>query len=307
MKQNYSANLPTRFIQNIVGLHAENGRQWLDTLPDVITEIAGKWSLVVEKPFPNLSYNFVASCKRVDGTKAVLKIGYPEENSINISEARVLKFLEGNGAVKLLNSDKNFCALLLERLMPGENLTGICRRDDAAATAIAINVMKIFWREPPAGSAFPNLEKWTESLRVAEKTKVPQRAIKKAQKYFGELIASSKQNFLLHGDLHHENILSAEREPFLVIDPKGIIGDIGYEISVFLNNPRGWILNHPNRESVLRKRIEMFSQSFEVEPESLRKWAYAEAVLSAWWTIEDNGDGWEKWLAYAEIWETIKL
>jgi hypothetical protein len=195
----------------------------------------------------------------------------------------------------------------LERVLPGKNLIGICKRNDARATKIAIDIMKGFSHKEPGNIEFTNLEKWIEGLKRAEKTIFPRNEVKKAQGYYAELIGSSKKSFLLHGDLHHGNILSAEREDFLVIDPKGIIGDIGYEISVFLNNPRGWISTHPNRREILKKRIEMFSQSFEIEPEALRKWAYAESVLSACWTFEDNGKGWEKWLGFAEVWNTIKI
>jgi streptomycin 6-kinase len=305
MNRNFLAELPIRFTENIIGMHAEPGRQWLDILPELIEEIAGKWSLKIDKPFSDLSYNYVAPCVCPNGTKAVLKIGFPEKDSVNFLEAKTLDFVAGEGIVRLLKFDEEFCAMLLERALPGENLIGICKQDDEQATKIAISVMKGFWRVAPENAGFPNLEKWIEGLRSAEDTTFPQKSVKKARDYFTELIASSRQAVLLHGDLHHGNILSAEREAFLAIDPKGIIGDIGYEISVFLNNPRSWILKHSNRKSILRKRIEMFSESCEIEPESLRKWAYAEAVLSAWWTMEDNGAGWEKWLEYAEIWERI--
>ncbi|HEX8638812.1 MAG TPA: aminoglycoside phosphotransferase family protein, partial [Pyrinomonadaceae bacterium] len=84
----------------------------------------------------------------------------------------------------------------------------------------------------------------------------------------------------------------------------GIVGSIGYDISVFLNNPRGWLAAQPNRQELLKRRIEIFAEAFSIDPRDLRKWAYAEAVLSAWWTFEDGGKDAEKWLARAEIWES---
>ena len=307
MRKFYSERLPKRFTQNITGLYAEKGGEWLEELPDLIVAIAEKWSLEVGNYFPNLSFNFVAPCTCSDGTAAVLKIGFAEENSIIHSEAKILNYLAGVGAVKLLAYDEKLCAILLERLLPGENLIDLCKRDDARATEIAIGVMKNFRRPVPAAGEFPPLEKWIESLLRVEETAFSPEAIKRAQKYFSELIFGSRQNFLLHGDLHHENILSAQREPFLAIDPKGIIGDIGFEISVFLNNPRGWVLKHPKRDEILRTRLEMFARSFEIEREKLRKWGYSEAVLAAWWTFEDNGADYEKWLACADMWEQLKI
>lgn len=298
------AQLPERFRQNIIDLHSERGERWLKDLPRLIAEIAQNWSLAVEKPFPNLSYHFVAPCVYEDGAKAVLKIGFNEPDSIAFGEAKMLELLNGNAAVRLLKFDKNNCALLLERLMPGEDLTGLCKINDERATLIGIEVMKKIGRVSFENNDFPSLEKWTKSFRQAENTEFSQRHFENGQKFFDDLINSSEKR-LLHGDLHHQNILSAEREPYLAIDPKGIIGDIGFEISTFLNNPRSWVLKHPNRREILKKRIEMFARSFEIEPNDLRKWAYAEAVLSAWWTFEDNGAGWEKWLVCADVWEEM--
>lgn len=304
MNENYIFKLPDKFKQNILGLHAEKGEQWLDNLPNLIAEISKNWLLSVEKPFPKLSYNFVAPCICADGTEAVLKIGYNEENSIIFSEAKFLKLLGGKGAVKLLQFDQRRCAMLLEKLVPGENLKKLCVIDDERATQIAINVLRQIRREPSENAVFPTLRNWTASFQKAGQTNFSYNLVQKAQAYFAELTDSSAQPLLLHGDFHHENILSAGRESFLAIDPKGIIGDIGFEISVFLNNPRGWLLSHPNRKMICERRIENFAQNFQVEPRDLRKWAFAEAVLSAWWTIEDGGVDTEKWLACAEIWET---
>ncbi|MDQ4122335.1 MAG: aminoglycoside phosphotransferase family protein [Acidobacteriota bacterium] len=296
------ARLPESFRRNILDLHGANGAEWLNNLPNLIEEIAENWSITVEEFFPNLSYHFVASCVCEDGTKAVLKVGFNEPDSIVFSEAKVLGLLNGNGAVRLLRIDKDRCALLLERLIPGEDLTAICRKNDEQANAISIDVMrKILCAEVKTGE-FPDLEKWIGSFRQAEAADFSQNHFRKAQRIFDELIGQSEKR-LLHGDLHHQNILSAEREPFLAIDPKGIVGDIGFEIAVFLNNPRSWILSNPNSREILEKRVRQFASSFEIASEDLRKWAYAEAVLSAWWTFEDNGVGWEKWLACADVWE----
>jgi len=304
MEKKSIAHLPENFSRNIFVLHAEKGKQWLDGLPNLIAKMSEKWSLVVHEPFPDLSYNFVAPCVCEGGTNAVLKIGYNEKDSIILSEANFLTVLDGNGAVKLLQFDKNYCALLLERLLPGENLVELAKTDDEQATANAIRVMKKIRHSPPENIGFPTLEKWVDSFLRAGKTNLDFVSIKKARKIFGRLIGSSEQ-LLLHGDLHHQNILSARRDSFLAIDPKGIIGDIGFEISVFLNNPRGWLLTNSDRREIAQRRVEQFAEAFAIKPRDLCDWAYAEAVLSAWWTLEDGRSDWEKWLACAEIWDGI--
>lgn len=303
MSENFTQNLPPRFVANVAGAGGAKGARWLRDLPRIIDEIAGRWSLIVESHFPNLSYNFVAPCVRANGAAAVLKIGFPEAHSVIFGEAAFLRAANGNGAVKLLRFDPERRALLLERLTPGESLKRMCAADDEQATRVAAGVLKRIRRQPPPSGEFPTLKSWIDDFQTAEPIAYAGDAMKKAQNHFAELAASSAERLLLHGDFHHQNILSAGGGRFLAIDPKGIVGDIGFEIAVFLNNPRGWLLARPNRRELLRRRVEIFADAFAVEPRNLRKWAYAEAVLSAWWTIEDGGIGAEKWLASAEIWE----
>lgn len=220
MKEKRITHLPEKFKRNIFDLHAEKGKQWIEDLPDLIAETSEKWSLAVEKPFPDLSYNFVAPCVCADGTNAVLKIGYNEKDSVVSSEAKFLTILDGKGAVKLLRFDKNHCALLLERLMPGENLAKLCQTNDEEATSIAIDVMRRICQPPPKNHDFPTLENWINKLQTAAETTFAPRLATKALNYFEELSAASEQDLLLHGDLHHENILSATRESFLAMTRK---------------------------------------------------------------------------------------
>ncbi|MDQ6788037.1 MAG: aminoglycoside phosphotransferase family protein [Acidobacteriota bacterium] len=305
MNRKYFANLPERFTRNVLGLHAEKGGQWLEDLPEVVGKISEKWSLQMEKPFADLSYNFVAPCILSGGTKAVLKIGFPEKDSPLFGEQKALQIYNGNGAVKLLAFDANYCALLLERLIPGENLKSLCETDDERATEIAIEVMRRLRQKPPENVEFPTLIDWMSGLQTAKKVRFASRLCDKALNYFEELSNDSEENLLLHGDLHHENILSAGRESFLAIDPKGVVGNIGYEIGVFLNNQRRLVRSRQNLRQILEQHVRQFARSFEIEPQNLRKWAFLQAALSAWWVFEDNGTGWEKWTAYADIWEEI--
>ena len=293
--------MPEDFTRNILGLNAREGTEWLARLPEIIREIEQKWSLKVERHFPNLSYHYVAPCGLADGSRAVLKIGFPGEKKNIFNEAKMLELFDGNGAAKLFRFDNERFAFLLERLTPGENLVKICEHDDAKATSIAIDVMRRLFQNAPKANGFPSLENWIGSLRKSEACAPTM--VKKARRFFDELISASTKKFLLHGDLHHQNILSATREPYLAIDPKGIVGDVGFEIATFLNNPRSWLITHPDRKKIITKRIEQFSEAFEIEPLALRKWAFAKAVLSAVWTFEENRADWEKWISCAEIWE----
>jgi streptomycin 6-kinase len=295
-------HLPQKFRETILGAFREEGKRWLIDLPEIIAEIEESWSLSVENPFPNLSYHYVAPCVSAGGGEAVLKIGFPGEAANILNEVKMLKFLDGRNSVKLLRFDEKRFAFLLEKLTPGENLKTICRNDDAKAVEIAIKVMRSFWQKPPADHEFPRLEDWFRRFNQAANSEFPASYIKKARVFFDEL-SEAKQEMLLHGDFHHENILSATREPFLAIDPKGIVGDIGYDISIFLTNHADCLKDAPNFREKLNEAVLKFSVAFEIEPQNLRKWVFAHSVLSAWWTFEENCDNWKSELDFAEIWD----
>lgn len=303
MNKNFISNLSPRFIQSTLDLCSEIGEQWLKDLPRIIEEIAENWSVEVNKPFQNLSYNYVAPCVCADGGEAVLKIALPLNNPEIFNEASFLQIADGKCAVKFLNFDEKRRAMLLEKLTPGANLKEICDNDGAKAVEIAIGVMRGLLKKPPENSTFRKLEDWFNGLKKAENTKFGDRFAKKAFGFFEESTFASKQKFLIHGDLHHENILSAQREPFLAIDPKGIIGDIGYEIAVFLNNHLVWLSTEENLQEKLDDAVRRFSEAFEIEARDLKNWAFAQMVLSAWWTFEENGENWQTDLAIAEVWE----
>lgn len=298
--------LPGNFTAAILGLDPEGGRKWLTGLPTMVDEIAENWSLVaVGEPFQNLSYHYVAPCVCADGSEAVLKVGCPAEQRTLFNEAKMLRLIGGKGLVKLLHFDENRFALLLEKLSPGENLKTICRGDEVRATRIAIEVMRRLWREPPGDNSFQRLGDWFGGFEKAEKTVFNGGHLKKARAFYEELAATSGRQMLLHGDLHHENILSAEREPFLAIDPKGIVGDPGYETGTFLINQARWLLPAPDLKKRLAGSIRQLAEGLEIEPQNLKKWVFAQAVLSAWWTFEDNSGDWKNELAFAGIWEEV--
>jgi streptomycin 6-kinase len=304
MNENFISNLPKKFTRNTLDLCGELGEQWLYDLPQIVGELEEIWSLKTEKPFENLSYNYVAPCVSADGGKAVLKIALPLNNPEIFNEAKFLQLADGNGAVKLFRSDEKRRAILLEKLIAGANLREVCRNDEGKAIEIAIPIMRGLLKEPPANSEFRQLEDWFNNFfEKAPKTNFPFEFQNKARQYFIELSYDSKQKFLIHGDFHHENILSATREAFLAIDPKGIIGDIGYEIGVFLNNHLWWLASETNLPDKLDNAVREFSEAFEIKTLDLRKWAYAQMVLSAWWTFDENGENWQTDLAFAEIWE----
>ena len=304
MNKTFIAELPKKFVLTTLEVCGELGGKWLNDLPQIIGEIEKNWLVSAEKSFSNLSYNYVAPCVCTDGGGAVLKIALPLNEPEIFNEAQFLKMANGDGAVKLLKSDESRRAILLERLKPGENLKEACRRNEERAVEIAVPIIRRLLKEPPPNSAFRRLDEWFDNFfEKAAATEFPSEFYHKAREFYEQLSSDPKRKFLIHGDLHHENILSAEREGFLAIDPKGIIGEVGYEIAVFLNNHRSWLASEKNLREKLNATVRQFSEAFEVSPPDLRKWAYAQMVLSAWWTFDENGENWQTELTFAEFWE----
>lgn len=294
--------LPPNFVDVISAAYGDAGKLWLATLPSLVADIENDWRISVGEHYPNLSYHLVAPCTREDGTGAVLKIGFHEKNREMDNEAGALKLVDGEGMAKLLRFDGVRRAMLLEKLSPGENLKTIFKGDEMKAVDVAIGVMRKLWREPPPGNSFPRLEDWfNNGFRKAQTAGFAPEYVRKAGNVFEELNPTGRR-VLLHGDLHHENILSAGRVPFLAIDPKGITGNFGYEITSFFLNHRRWLENGPDLNDRLSAAIQRFSDAFDLAPGDIRKWTFAQSVLSAWWTFEENSENWQVELAAAEIW-----
>jgi streptomycin 6-kinase len=295
--------LPVNFTETISSAYGEAGRNWLTRLPPVIAEIARDWQVSVGEHYTRLSYHFVAPVTCADGTSAVLKIGFPEENQEMLNEVGALKHTGGHGMIKLFRFDPRRRAMLLEKLEPGDNLKTAFEGNEIGAVDVAIDIMQKLWREPSQGNTFPCLETWFNNcFEKAQKTEFPLEYVKKAAEFFEELNQDGRR-VLLHGDLHHENILSAQREPFLAIDPKGITGNFGYEMSTFLINHRWWMESDPNIKRKLDAAIDRFAGAFKMTPEAIRKWTFSQNVLSAWWTFEENSNNWKRELECAEIWD----
>jgi streptomycin 6-kinase len=116
-----------------------------------------------------------------------------------------------------------------------------------------------------------------------------------------ELLADPPQPVLLHADLHQENILSARRQTWLAIDPKGVLGEATYEPTPFLYNNLPENLTAPQLKALLERRIDQFAEELALDRPRLRSWAVVQCVLSGWWSYEDHGHGWENVISIASL------
>lgn len=292
-------------------MRGDAGRAWIDQVPATIAEFSLRWSLTVHAPFSNLSYNVVLPATRADGGPAVLKLGFPADREFQ-HEIAALAAFDGYGMVRLLASDPARAVMLLQRVTPGKPLTALA--DDAAATEIAAGLLRDFWPPPPPGNTFPSVTDWGRGFgrmrtRFAGGSgPIPARLADQAERLFAALAQSQAPPVLLHGDLHHDNILDAGAGRCVAIDPKGVTGEPAYEVGAFLRNPISR-LGQPTTRALTACRIATFAGTLGLDPERIRDWALAQAVLSAWWSIEDNDD--PAWIApmvgFAELLATLPL
>lgn len=296
-------HIPSSFRRTMGELYGDAGLEWIEGLPARVAGLARDWGLAVGVPFEPLSYNYVAPAVREDGSSAVLKVGFPARELM--TEIAALALFDGRGMVRLLALDRNRGAMLLERLEPGTALTYL--GDEERAMTIAVGLMRRYWQPMPGEHPFPTVADWAAGFgRMRERFgggtgPLPAERVAAAEGLFEELLASAGLPALLHGDLHHGNVLAAEREPWLGIDPKGLVGEPAYDVAVMLRDNMGPVLSAADPRAAMRRRIDQLADESGFDRERLRAWAEAQAVLSAWWSVEDHGYGWEEATACAEL------
>ncbi len=294
--------LPDNFIRTITDLFDKRGLAWLENLPALIADCEHRWSLKALPPF-ELSYNYVAPAIRADGTEVVLKLGVPD--GALTDEMTALRLWNGHGIVQLLDYDPEQGIMLLERLQPGTPLVAV--EDDEEATRIFAGVARQLWIPAPAVHNFDTPQTWAEGMKRLRKRfgggagPLPAKIVETAESLFADLLSSQADPVLLHGDLHHWNILSATRLPWLALDPKGIVGEPCYEVGAWLRNPVGHLFNQPSPSRLLARRVAILAEELGFDRRRILGWGVAQAVLSAWWSIEDHGQGWEEAVAIAEF------
>ena len=275
-------------VRNVIDIHGAVGAAWLDKLPSLIEQCERRWRLHAMPPFSSQSHSYVAPAVRRDGTEVVLKLGVPHARVAN--EIESLRALGGHGSAKLIEADGDLGAIVLEHIKPGLTLSLV--EDDQAAASIAADVMRRLWQPAPVDHSLPTIADRAAGLsklrgRFGGRTgPIPTGLVERAEALFSELIASMGERVLLHGDLHHYNILSAEREPWLAIDPNGVDGEREFELWQFLRNR---IESSQNPEKALPRLLDQFVDELRLDRERMVGWGMAQSVLSLWWSIEDHG------------------
>jgi streptomycin 6-kinase len=269
--------------QNILILYREEGRKWLNNLPKLIMQMETTYGLSNLKPVKNLSYNYVLS-GLCGSESVVLKLGL-DVNGFK-REAAALQAFQGFGAVQVLA--ENTGMLLLECAVPGVSLKSYFPESDDEAINITADVIQRLHKAPiPLDHTFPYINDWLAALD--RDWNIPAEHLQKARQLRDNLLQTSDNPVLLHGDLHHDNILQ-NGDNWVVIDPKGVIGEPAYEVAAFIRNPMPELLTRNNGKNIISNRISRFAERLALSPQRIHDWCYVQAVLCWAWALEDQGD-----------------
>jgi streptomycin 6-kinase len=248
---------------------------WLERVPDLVAECVEEWGLQLGEPYETGAAGYVVRAELPDGRPAVLKLIYPHRESEH--EADALALWGGQGAVKLLACDDGRSAMLLERCEPG---TTLAAAGPDVALEVLIGLLPRLWVE--AGEPFHTLEdeaawwieylpdQWERSGRAVER-----RLVDVAVDGLSSLSASQGEQVLLHQDLHGDNVLASEREPWLVIDPKPLIGEREFAVAPIVRSAE---LGHSKRDALYR--LDRLTSELGLDRDRARRWTIGQTM--AW-------------------------
>lgn len=199
----------------------DEGAEWLAALPGVAESFLERWDLTVDGDPMHGVCALVVPVRRARGEPAVLKVTWPHDEARH--EALALRLWDGDGAVRLYAHDDDAWALLLERLDPHTTLRHA--PIDEALTVVTSMIERLDRPAPPGVRHMrDNAARWVHELPEENDGTVPADLVEQAVAYCREL-GPAAGNHLVNEDLHYDNVLRGDREPWLVIDPKPIAGD----------------------------------------------------------------------------------
>ncbi|MBB6053626.1 aminoglycoside phosphotransferase family protein [Armatimonas rosea] len=267
--------LPTRLVATCQ--HNPAWIAWLDALPEVLSALEARWEVSLGEPFdgPNVSCSWVAPAMRADGSTAIFKLGIPAMEGRD--ELAGLRFWAGEPTVRILDGDDASGAFLMERCEPGTLLKTL---PEPEQDVILTGMLQRLWRKPDASHPFRPLSEmlafWGDETRADEARWPDPGLVRAGLALFEELTLPSADDVLLATDLHASNILAAQREPWLVIDPKPFVGDRTYDATQhLLHNCTERLRAHPDAT------IKRLAELADLDPARLQLWLFARAAAES--------------------------
>lgn len=258
------------------------GRQWLEKLPETVAYYEHAWNCRCLRAIDHGgAASWVAPAVLDNASTVVLKIGVPHRESR--CEAVALRAIGGDGAVRLLASSDDGYAMLIEHCVPGHDLRSVT---DAEADAIACGILRRIWIRSP-GSEYDTVaetfDRWIEEAPdIVSRQHFDPVMVDRALEFGRDLVATQPEHVLLHGDFHPGNVLSANREPWLAIDPKPLVGEPAFDIAQWLANRRPSAMQTQYPIGALHRTVTRIASGCGLDPRRIAGWAFVKSLGWEW-------------------------
>jgi streptomycin 6-kinase len=273
--------MPTTFRQNIVDIFGELGEDWLSSLSTLTQVLAQQYQLTDLQPVENMSFNYVMSGFK-DEKPIILKLGL-NKTAIAL-EVSCLNAFANHGAPEVIAHEPGM--VLMERATPGTTLkTYFPNQEKQAIDIFCKSLKRLHASTIPLQHDFQPLKSLL--LVLDEDVNIPTHQLSTARQLRDNLLNSTNKNVLLHGDLHHENILINDNG-WLVIDPKGFIGDPAFDVCAFIHNPIPELLEQAKPLDIINKRVQLCANVLNFSAQRIQDWLYIKSILGWMWCLEDN-------------------
>jgi streptomycin 6-kinase len=281
--------IPESLVTSQTRYGGEAGRAWLAVLPDMAESYLNRWELTLDGPSRSGMGGLVLPVRRPDGSAAVLKLQRRDGESDG--EAIGLRIWDGAGAVRLLDDDPETATLLLERLDGDRSLATV--PDDMVALEILTGILARLVQHP----APPDLRRLQDiATDMVDQTpgavdQVPdperRRVLRMCAAVVADLVRDPGDR-LLHWDLHYENVLAGEREPWLAIDPKPLAGDPAFDLLPALWNRWDDVVATGDVPAAVLRRFDFMVEALDLDRPRAVGWSLGRVLQNGLWNIEDG-------------------
>lgn len=259
---------------------------WLESLPATVSELCGKWRIELDAVIPETNITLVLLGHSAELGPVVIKSS-PIIDEFR-SEATALELVASDNVARLHDVDFERNIMVIERIVPGTQLLNAGMTDENA-TRLAAETVATMWHPVPNPDGLHPLRQWMRALFdwPPHPELIAPDLIQHAQELGSALLARSSRVCLLHGDFQHHNLLQRENGEWAIIDPKGVVGDPGFEIAAWMYNPPG-VTARDDYLDLVERRVAICSEVWGIDPQKLIAWAFVGAVLSACWSASDS-------------------
>lgn len=281
--------IPETFARATIAREGECGAAWLATLPALVADLSERWQCVPDGAVTHGGVGLIVPVRQDRRDQrdrptaaAVVKVSFPHPG--NVAEPDAFEAWDGCGAVRLYaRADEHF-AMLLERAH-SDTLAELADHDELASVAGRLNRRLAIPAPPGLPRLSDRADGWDESLRrdAGELTHtLAPGAVAAALATVREL-GREQPDRVVHGDFHGRNILRADREPWLAVDPKGYVGDPAYDAGTLLKARVRELAASDRPEKAVHRMLQVFAEAAELDLERVRRWAQFHAVDAAFW------------------------